>query len=306
MPAPAPAAIAVGPAARWADLGPPPGGPRVLFENDAVRVVLIVLEPGRSLPVHAPQATLALAVLDGTGELLVGTTTHSVRAGDVAVVPAGVRRGLRPTGARLLALGTVTPPPTAADHAPPPEGAAWPASPAGADLAALIHREHLPLAGPIAALATLAARLPSLDPPSAAGEMRAAGRFLRRELLPHAAAEERWLYPAVERVQRAVGGSTGPMLREHARIRELAAEIDRLGAGPLDAEGRAAAQHALYGLETMLRTHLGTEEAEYLPHLQRLGPTERDALLQALTGAHAGTDGGAAAPTATADTVPTD
>ncbi len=132
--------------------------------------------------------------------------------------------------------------------------------------------------------------------------MRAAGRFLREELLPHAAAEERWLYPAVERVQRAVGGSTGPMLREHTRIRELAAEIDRLGAGPLDAAGRAAAQHALYGLETLLDTHLGTEEAEYLPHLQRLGPAERTALLRALTGAHPGAADGAAATTETAPT----
>jgi quercetin dioxygenase-like cupin family protein len=103
--------------------------PHVLFENEHLRAVLAALDEGQSIPLHAPALDLVVAVVDGTGELAAGDAVHHVRAGDVAVVPAGARRGLRASGGRMVALLVVSPPPGAAHHAV--QHTPWP--PAGED-----------------------------------------------------------------------------------------------------------------------------------------------------------------------------
>ena len=97
-----------------------------LLANEHLRVLLVALEPGQEIPVHAPEVDLVVTVADGAGELLVGDRVHPLRAGDVAVVPAGETRGVRARTARLVLVNTVTPLPSAADHARVPAGAGWP------------------------------------------------------------------------------------------------------------------------------------------------------------------------------------
>ena len=92
------------------------GPARVLLQTDQLRVLFIDLERGRELPPHRPETNLVLAVLDGMGQLLVDDEIRPVRTGDLAVVRAGVARGLRCLEGRLLALAVVTPPPGPDDH----------------------------------------------------------------------------------------------------------------------------------------------------------------------------------------------
>lgn len=120
-------------------------GRRVLFSTERFRVILAAFEPGQEIPIHAPAVDLAVAVLEGTGELYAGDAVYDLRAGDVAVIPAGQTRGLRARGGRLVALHVVSPPPTAADHAAVAAGAGWPAADVGADPAASIDAEHAEL-----------------------------------------------------------------------------------------------------------------------------------------------------------------
>ncbi len=96
-------------------------------------------------------------------------------------------------------------------------------------------------------------------------------RELHRELvevvLPHEAAEDKELYPFLD---RAIGGTnpTGPMSREHAEIahqvRRLGQLLDDVGDDGLDEEDVADARRLLYGLGAVLRLHNAQEEESYL------------------------------------------
>jgi mannose-6-phosphate isomerase-like protein (cupin superfamily) len=59
---------------------------------------------------------MALVVIEGEGTLISGEREEPIRPGSIGFVPAGVRRGVKAT-TRLVALHTVSPPPTAQDHA---------------------------------------------------------------------------------------------------------------------------------------------------------------------------------------------
>jgi len=59
---------------------------------------------------------MALVVIGGEGTLISGDREEPIRPGSIGFVPAGVRRGVNAT-TRLVALHTVSPPPTAQDHA---------------------------------------------------------------------------------------------------------------------------------------------------------------------------------------------
>ncbi|MHB1526227.1 MAG: hemerythrin domain-containing protein [Candidatus Dormibacteria bacterium] len=256
---------------------------RILLQTGQLRVLLIDLEPGRELTPHRPGSDLVLAILEGMGQLLADDRLRTVRTGDVAVVRAGVARGLRCLDGRLVALGVVTPPPGPDDHQTP-DGLAWPEEPTAGDPADVIRAEHRGLMAGIADLSRLASVAGTLDPARLKLELQATVRFLQRELLPHASAEERLVYPAVEGVLRARGGATNSMALDHRRIEALTADLAHATAAQ-DPE-RMEAPSLLQALSAVVSLHFDKEEEDYLPQLGRLGAAERRALVAALRGHH--------------------
>jgi uncharacterized protein (DUF2249 family)/iron-sulfur cluster repair protein YtfE (RIC family) len=115
------------------------------------------------------------------------------------------------------------------------------------------------------------------------GDAPAAGaepliRFLRDELLPHAAGEERYLYPAVEPLLKAHGMATATMrmdhraIEEHLRALEEAAErLRNAGEAGRVAAARDVARLA-WQLQALFDVHLKKEEQIYMPLLARDAP----------------------------------
>ncbi|MEU5993484.1 cupin domain-containing protein [Spirillospora sp. NPDC047418] len=89
--------------------------PKVLSATDLTRVMVVGMEDGQEIPLHTPGVELALAIMEGAGEVWIGDAPRPVAAGDLVVIPAGTTRGVRATG-RLVFMNVVSPPPTAADH----------------------------------------------------------------------------------------------------------------------------------------------------------------------------------------------
>lgn len=92
--------------------------------------------------------------------------------------------------------------------------------------------------------------------------------FLVNELVPHAVAEDRVLYPAVDRIVGAAG-ATWTMRRDHVELGRL---IDRLATLRAVDDGRARAHQSelrkvLYSIDGLVRLHLAKEEELYLPLL---------------------------------------
>jgi quercetin dioxygenase-like cupin family protein len=68
----------------------------------ASAAVLFELSPGATLATHTDSAEEILLVLEGEAEAAVGEETGSLRAGELAVVPAMVPHGVRNVGDRPL------------------------------------------------------------------------------------------------------------------------------------------------------------------------------------------------------------
>jgi iron-sulfur cluster repair protein YtfE (RIC family) len=106
--------------------------------------------------------------------------------------------------------------------------------------------------------------------------------FLEHELLPHAAAEDALLYPAVA---AAIGApsATATMSRDHVEIARLVHELRRHRDELLSPVAPAAThevQRLLYALHAVLSLHVAKEEEIYLPLLERaLDPDAAAALL---------------------------
>ena len=251
-----------------------------LLANEHLRVLLVALEPGQEIPLHAPDVELVVSVADGVGEQV-----HPLRAGDVAVVPAGETRGIRAQTARLVLVNTVTPPPNAADHGRVVAGAAWPqAQAAAADPAELIRAEHATLRTHLGHLQTLADAVESTDADELRERLSQIVRFLRDELLVHAAHEEETVYPAADGLLRALGGATATMTLEHELIAARVAELEQLAeTSGYDARTRVALRRSLIALEAVLRGHFEKEERVYVPLLAHLAPAEAETLAAALS-----------------------
>ncbi len=272
-----------GSAAELAEFGAESFVPKVLFESERVKVVLAALEPGQQIALHAPGVDMAVAVLEGTGDLWIDDASRPVAPGDVAVIPAGLTRGVRARGGRLVLLHVVSPPPTAADHEV--ERRPWPAATAGPDVQASLHEEHQEILPHLDHLRILADEAPDLDDEALKGRLEGVLTFLTDTLLPHAAVEEKALYPAVDRLLRATGGATRTMSIDHQAIGERIEELAASTHEPLTPMTRTAVGRTLDALEAVVRLHFRKEEEAYLPLLARLSGEEAEQLTDALTAA---------------------
>ncbi len=108
--------------------------------------------------------------------------------------------------------------------------------------------------------------------------------FLTHQLLPHAQAEEKALYPAVQKVMGAPQ-ATLTMSRDHLEVERLTEELDSLrvhrsllSITTLQAQ---ALRRVLYGLYTLVKVHFAKEEEVYLPLLdQKLTSAEAHELFE--------------------------
>ncbi len=146
------------------------------------------------------------------------------------------------------------------------------------------HAELLPHIESLRATADLVGSLPADD---LAVRLEEAYRFLRGHLVPHAAAEEAALYPAVEEAM-ATPGVTATMARDHLEVLRL---IDQLGqlrteGGFSSPDRESDLRRVLYGLYAILELHFAKEEEIYLPLLEaRLDPASAAALFERLEAA---------------------
>lgn len=254
--------------------------PKVLFQSELMKVVLAALEPGQQIALHAPGIDLAVAVLEGTGDVWIDDRPRPVVPGDVAVIPAGMTRGVRARGGRLILLHVVSPPPTGVDHGL--ERRPWPSEAAGPDVRASLHEEHQELLPHLDHLRILADEARDLDDEALRGRLESVLAFLTDVLLPHAAVEEKALYPAVDRLLRATGGGTRTMSIDHQEIGERIEQLAAMAREPLTASNRDAIGRALGALEAVVRLHFRKEEEAYLPLLSRLSAEEASQLTDVL------------------------
>jgi hemerythrin-like domain-containing protein len=94
--------------------------------------------------------------------------------------------------------------------------------------------------------------------------------FLMNHLIPHAQAEEETLYPAVAKIL-GTPQAVATMSREHADMSDLIGQLRALRAqmsnSGIDANKARDLRRLLYGLHTLLKSHLAKEEKVYLPLL---------------------------------------
>jgi len=86
--------------------------------------------------------------------------------------------------------------------------------------------------------------------------------FLHGHLIPHAKAEERFLYPEVGRIFGSPG-ATRTMVLDHMEIGRLTLHLERAAEEGDEPMMRAA----LYGLYAIIELHVRKEEELYLPLL---------------------------------------
>ncbi|MFD1562627.1 cupin domain-containing protein [Haloarchaeobius amylolyticus] len=91
---------------------------RTIFESPRMKVVLGYFEPGQFIPVHAPASDVTMAVQSGSAVVRDGDDEHDVNPGDVVVIDAGTKRGIRADDERMEALLVTAPPPTDEEHDP--------------------------------------------------------------------------------------------------------------------------------------------------------------------------------------------
>lgn len=110
--------------------------------------------------------------------------------------------------------------------------------------------------------------------------------FLVHYLIPHAIAEDRVLYPAVERVM-AAPGATATMSRDHTEVERLTEELgtlkDKIAAAGATETDLTELQRILFGLYGIVKLHCDKEEEIYVPVLeQKLSPEEAAEMFEAM------------------------
>lgn len=136
-----------------------------------------------------------------------------------------------------------------------------------------LRTEHQQLVVHVEHLREAAREIPGLAPEERAAIVARILNFLRGSLLPHARAEEEFLYPAVARLL-GHPEATAPMSHDHVAIGALTdalADSDRSDADAL--------QELLYGLHALITVHFRKEEDLYLPLLDAEPPETVQELL---------------------------
>ncbi len=110
--------------------------------------------------------------------------------------------------------------------------------------------------------------------------------FLSHHLIPHAKAEDKALYPVV---QKAMGAAkaTATMSRDHVEVGRLTSELakltGKLGAAAIPAAQQKDLRRLLYGLYALVALHFAKEEEIYLPLLdERLSADEARAMFDSM------------------------
>ena len=78
--------------------------PNMIFNSAKLRVLVLGLEAGQSIPAH-PSAEAFFYVVEGRGLFTVGEEEKEVGAGSLVVAPDGVKRGMKATE-KLLVVAT--------------------------------------------------------------------------------------------------------------------------------------------------------------------------------------------------------
>lgn len=110
--------------------------------------------------------------------------------------------------------------------------------------------------------------------------------FLVHHLIPHAMAEDRVLYPIVERVMGAPG-ATATMSRDHVEVvrftEELGSLKDKVALFGVTENDLTALQRVLFGLYGIVKLHFDKEEEIYVPILEKgLSPSEAAEMFEAM------------------------
>jgi uncharacterized protein (DUF2249 family)/iron-sulfur cluster repair protein YtfE (RIC family) len=135
-----------------------------------------------------------------------------------------------------------------------------------------LHRHHEELAR------TMAERVAVLTDAGPGADPEPLIRFLRDDLLPHAAGEDRYMYPAVEPLLKAHGMATATMRMDHRGITEYVQafeEAARRLSGARGAARDAAARDVTrlaWQLQALFDVHLRKEEEIYIPVLMQYTP----------------------------------
>jgi iron-sulfur cluster repair protein YtfE (RIC family) len=131
--------------------------------------------------------------------------------------------------------------------------------------------EHQQLVPHIEHLRAVADDVGEVPPDTLARHVGEAHRFLTEELIPHAEAEDAWLYPAVDRLL-GDARATETMRRDHVEVGRLTAELgalgDRLLEHGLDSALARELRRVLYGLYALVSVHFAKEEEVYVPLLE--------------------------------------
>ena len=94
--------------------------------------------------------------------------------------------------------------------------------------------------------------------------------FLTRQLIPHAQAEDKALYPMVQKVL-GTPQATATMSRDHVEVERLTMELGTLRVHmtqlSITFDQAMALRRVLYGLYALVKLHFAKEEEIYLPLL---------------------------------------
>ncbi len=116
-------------------------------------------------------------------------------------------------------------------------------------------------------------------------DIQDAYEFLAYHLIPHAYAEDRALYPVVQKVMGSPR-ATATMSRDHVEVGRLTEELKvrlPLQPGPLSDSQVVGLRRVLYGLYALVQVHFAKEEEIYLPLLDaRLTPAEAGRMFEAM------------------------
>jgi hemerythrin-like domain-containing protein len=140
-------------------------------------------------------------------------------------------------------------------------------TPAATALTRRFAGEHQVIRADIEELRATADSLGFTEPEAALDRARQAHQMLVNEVVPHEQAEDRELYPALDRVFGSPEATT-TMSRGHTEIthqtRRLGQLLDDIGTGPPDDADLADLRALLYGLHAILRLHTTQEDESYL------------------------------------------